>query len=142
MKDAAPFIHRRSAASLQCNTLICCTSNRSRRRVNDYVAHTSGLLQVVQWRQSATAQLTQTRSYPAMTSKTTTLTQVREELERFPDFPPRDDMQNWFYLPRIRRRISPRHPFAERHRRERGPCDAQPASRRRCADTGPAGVVR
>ena len=33
-----------------------------------------------------------------MTSKTTTLTQVREELERFPDFPPRDDMQNWFYL--------------------------------------------
>ncbi len=33
-----------------------------------------------------------------MTSKTTALTQVREELERFPDFPPRDDMQNWFYL--------------------------------------------
>ena len=33
-----------------------------------------------------------------MTSKTTTLTQVREDLERFPDFPPRDDMQNWFYL--------------------------------------------
>ena len=33
-----------------------------------------------------------------MTSKTTTLTQKREELERFPDFPPRDDMQNWFYL--------------------------------------------
>ncbi|MYE54492.1 MAG: Uma2 family endonuclease [Chloroflexi bacterium] len=33
-----------------------------------------------------------------MTSKTTTLTQVKEELERFPDFPPRDDMQNWFYL--------------------------------------------
>ena len=33
-----------------------------------------------------------------MTSKTTTLTQVRDELERFPDFPPRDDMQNWFYL--------------------------------------------
>ena len=33
-----------------------------------------------------------------MTSKTTTLTQVREELERFPVYPPRDDMQNWFYL--------------------------------------------
>ena len=33
-----------------------------------------------------------------MTSKATTLTQVNEELERFPDFPPRDDMQNWFYL--------------------------------------------
>ena len=33
-----------------------------------------------------------------MTSKTTTLTQIREDLERFPDFPPRDDMQNWFYL--------------------------------------------
>ena len=33
-----------------------------------------------------------------MTSKTTTLTQVREELERFPDYPPRDDMQNWLYL--------------------------------------------
>ena len=33
-----------------------------------------------------------------MTSKTTALTQVREDLERFPDFPPRDDMQNWFYI--------------------------------------------
>ena len=33
-----------------------------------------------------------------MSSKMTTLTQVREELERFPDFPPRDDMQNWFYI--------------------------------------------
>ena len=33
-----------------------------------------------------------------MTSKTTTLTQIGEDLERFPDFPPRDDMQNWFYL--------------------------------------------
>ena len=33
-----------------------------------------------------------------MTSKTSTLTQVGEELERFPDFPPRDDMQNWRYL--------------------------------------------
>ena len=33
-----------------------------------------------------------------MTSKTTTLTQVREGLERFPDYPPRDDMQNWRYL--------------------------------------------
>jgi len=33
-----------------------------------------------------------------MTSKTTALTQVREELERFPDFPPRDDMQNWLYI--------------------------------------------
>ena len=35
---------------------------------------------------------------PAMTSKTTTLTQVREELKRFPAYPPRDDMQNWRYL--------------------------------------------
>ena len=33
-----------------------------------------------------------------MTSKATTLTQVREDLERFPDYPPRDDMQNWLYL--------------------------------------------
>jgi len=34
----------------------------------------------------------------AMTSKTTTLTQEEGKLERFPDYPPRDDMQNWFYL--------------------------------------------
>ncbi len=33
-----------------------------------------------------------------MTSKTTALTRIREELERFPDFPPRDDMQNWLYI--------------------------------------------
>ena len=33
-----------------------------------------------------------------MTSKTTTLTQQMGELERFPDYPPRDDMQNWLYL--------------------------------------------
>ena len=33
-----------------------------------------------------------------MTSKTTTPTEIREDLERFPEFPPRDDMQNWFYL--------------------------------------------
>ena len=33
-----------------------------------------------------------------MTSKTTTRTQVREELEHFPDYAPRDDMQNWRYL--------------------------------------------
>ncbi len=33
-----------------------------------------------------------------MTSKTTTLTQEEGKLERFPDYPPRDDMQNWFYL--------------------------------------------
>ena len=33
-----------------------------------------------------------------MTSKTTTLTERAGKLERFPDFPPRDDMQNWFYL--------------------------------------------
>ena len=33
-----------------------------------------------------------------MASKTTTFTQVREKLERFPNFPPRDDMQNWFHL--------------------------------------------
>ena len=33
-----------------------------------------------------------------MTSRTTTLTQTREELERFPDYPPRDDVQNWRYL--------------------------------------------
>ena len=33
-----------------------------------------------------------------MTSKTTTLTERTGKLKRFPDFPPRDDMQNWFYL--------------------------------------------
>ena len=33
-----------------------------------------------------------------MTGKTTTLTQKRGELERFPEYPPRDDMQNWLYL--------------------------------------------
>ena len=33
-----------------------------------------------------------------MTSKTTTLTQQREELQHFPEYPPRDDMQNWLYL--------------------------------------------
>ena len=33
-----------------------------------------------------------------MTSRTTTLTQEREKLERFPDYPPRDDMQNWIHL--------------------------------------------
>ena len=33
-----------------------------------------------------------------MTSKTTTLTQIGKELGRFPDYPPRDDMQNWLYL--------------------------------------------
>ena len=34
----------------------------------------------------------------AMTSKTTTLIQDAGKLERFPDYPPRDDMQNWLYL--------------------------------------------
>ena len=33
-----------------------------------------------------------------MTSKTTITTQVEEDLERFPDYPPRDDMQNWLHL--------------------------------------------
>ena len=33
-----------------------------------------------------------------MTSKATTLTQERGGLERFPEYPPRDDMQNWLYL--------------------------------------------
>ena len=33
-----------------------------------------------------------------MTSKTTTLTQETGKLERFPDYPPREDMQNWLYL--------------------------------------------
>ena len=33
-----------------------------------------------------------------MTSKTTILTQERDALERFPEYPPRDDMQNWLYL--------------------------------------------
>ena len=33
-----------------------------------------------------------------MTSKTTSLAQQTGELERFPDYPPRDDMQNWLYL--------------------------------------------
>ena len=33
-----------------------------------------------------------------MTSKTTILTKDAGKLERFPDYPPRDDMQNWLYL--------------------------------------------
>ena len=33
-----------------------------------------------------------------MTSRTTTPTQVGEDLDRFPDYPPRDDMQNWLHL--------------------------------------------
>lgn len=33
-----------------------------------------------------------------MTSKTTTLIQETGELKRFPEFPPREDMQNWRYL--------------------------------------------
>ena len=33
-----------------------------------------------------------------MTSKTTTLTKETGKLECFPDYPPRDDMQNWLYL--------------------------------------------
>ena len=34
----------------------------------------------------------------AMTSKTTTLTQGAGKLERFPEYPSRDDIQNWLYL--------------------------------------------
>ncbi len=34
----------------------------------------------------------------AMTSKTTAITQIEEGLERFPEYPPRDDMQNWLHL--------------------------------------------
>ena len=33
-----------------------------------------------------------------MTSRTTILTKEAGRLERFPDFPPRDDMQNWLHL--------------------------------------------
>ena len=33
-----------------------------------------------------------------MTSRTTTLTKEAGRLERFPEYPPRDDMQNWLYL--------------------------------------------
>ena len=33
-----------------------------------------------------------------MTSRTTTLTKQAARLDRFPDYPPRDDMQNWLYL--------------------------------------------
>ena len=33
-----------------------------------------------------------------MTGKTTTLTQQRGDLQRFPEYPPRDDMQNWLHL--------------------------------------------
>ena len=33
-----------------------------------------------------------------MTGKTTTLTQTGGELQRFPEYPPRDDMQNWLHL--------------------------------------------
>ena len=35
-----------------------------------------------------------------MTGKTTTLTQETGKLERFPDFPPREDMQNTSHLHR------------------------------------------
>ena len=33
-----------------------------------------------------------------MTSRTTTLTHGADTLEHFPDYPPRDDMQNWLHL--------------------------------------------
>ena len=33
-----------------------------------------------------------------MTSRTTILTKEADRLDRFPDYPPRDDMQNWLYL--------------------------------------------
>ena len=33
-----------------------------------------------------------------MTSKTTAITQKKGKPERFPEYPPRDDMQNWLYL--------------------------------------------
>ena len=33
-----------------------------------------------------------------MTSKTTSLTKGAGKLERFPEYPPREDMQNWLYL--------------------------------------------
>ncbi len=33
-----------------------------------------------------------------MTSRTTTLTKEAGRLERFPEYPPRDDMQNWLHL--------------------------------------------
>ncbi|MCY4652518.1 MAG: Uma2 family endonuclease [Dehalococcoidia bacterium] len=33
-----------------------------------------------------------------MTSKTTAIARTDRELERFPEFPPRDDMQNWKFL--------------------------------------------
>ena len=33
-----------------------------------------------------------------MTTRVTELTQERKTLERFPDYPPRDDMQNWLHL--------------------------------------------
>ena len=33
-----------------------------------------------------------------MTSRTTTLTQGADTLKHFPDYPPRDDMQNWLHL--------------------------------------------
>lgn len=33
-----------------------------------------------------------------MTSRTSILTKEADRLELFPDYPPRDDMQNWLYL--------------------------------------------
>ena len=33
-----------------------------------------------------------------MTSKTTTPTQQREDFQHFPEYPPRDDLQNWLHL--------------------------------------------
>ena len=47
---------------------------------------------------TAVAQLTQTWREPPMTSQTTILTKEAGRLERFPEYPPRDDMQNWLHL--------------------------------------------
>ena len=49
-------------------------------------------------RRSVTALRTDSPGRSTMTSKTTTLTQQKGKLERFPDYPPRDDMQNWLHL--------------------------------------------
>ena len=75
-----------------------------------------------------------------MTSKATTLTQEEGKLERFPEYPPRDDMQNWLYLYETAVVTTLAIHYAgeaERHGCERGSRGAYSASACRRAHTGP-----
>ena len=53
--------------------------------------------QVVYCQQTMTAKFSSPER-SVMTSKTITITRTDREIDRFPEFPPRDDMQNWKYL--------------------------------------------